>query len=107
MKSFFFASDGFENENKSRIIKYIGTKKKTKRLDCEKRMLLDKYNTQLNRHLKTLNYLSVIEADSKFNKNKTQIAEILNIKAQVQKDVIEITSKINQFKLKYKIASSI
>lgn len=79
-------------------------KRKTKQTDYEKRLKLKKYNQQLNRCLKTLDYLTYVEINSGFKNNiEEQLLEILNLKVQVQKDIIDITSKINQYKLSYKI----
>ncbi|SFZ94284.1 hypothetical protein SAMN05428642_10445 [Flaviramulus basaltis] len=106
-----FSNDIFKVDNKLSVINdcksFTFFKKNRKRLDYEKRLKLKKYYQQLNRYLKTLDYLSYVEINSGFKNNiEQQLAEILNLKAKVQQDIIDITSKINQYKLKHKIIAN-
>lgn len=77
-------------------------KKKSKSLDLESDLKLKKYNEQLNKCLKTLDYISNVELSSCLKNNMDQLSEILNFKSQIQRDVIELTSKINTYKLIHK-----
>ncbi|OEK08302.1 hypothetical protein A8C32_02290 [Flavivirga aquatica] len=73
-------------------------KEKIKLEDIEIILKLKKYNEQLIWSLKTLEYISFIEVNSVTKDNLDQLFEILNLKTNIQRDVIEITKKVSYYK---------
>jgi len=55
---------------------------------------LKKYNSQLSRNLKTLNYIFLLELDSDFIKDSKRSVDILNLKESLQREVIRNTKLI-------------
>ena len=64
--------------------------------NCEIRLKLKKYNQQLNRSLKTLIYITKMEAGASHNLD--QLKDLFNLKKNVQYEVIRITRQINYCK---------
>lgn len=79
---------------------FMGIQKKAKSIQPEKKieikLKLKKYSQQLNRSLNTLTYISVMEADSVTKKE--QLKNLLNLKANVQYEIVRITKKISYYR---------
>lgn len=76
----------------------IGTsrKKQTKRTETEQE--LKKCKQQLNRNLKTLTYISIMEVKAEIKNNAEKLSNLLNLKSSVQHEIIRLTEKINEYK---------
>lgn len=85
----------FENDiNKSKSV-YVKNSS-VKRICTTKAHLTEVYNKKLKAHLKLLNYILTLEMSTSYKGGEQQVAEILSIKTQVQKDIIDLTQKINR-----------
>ncbi|MUU76909.1 hypothetical protein [Winogradskyella endarachnes] len=63
--------------------------------------LLNKYNKQLNRSLKTLKYIAEMEIQLKTDKDNFK--DLFNLKKNIQLDVVRLTAKINFYRSKLQI----
>lgn len=63
----------------------------------EVKKLLKTYNQKLNRNLKTLAYISIMEIKPEVVSDTKQYDNIINLKSSVQREVIKITERINYY----------
>ena len=77
-----------DTQNKMELIK--------PEINIETELKLKKYYQQLRRSLKTLTYISLMEADA--SNSKDRLKALLNLKENVQHEVIRITRQINFYK---------
>ena len=62
------------------------------------KLKLDKYNTELNRSLKTLEYVQLMENRTDSSIAKNHFKELFNLKETVEKEIIKAAEKINHYK---------
>lgn len=60
---------------------------------------IKKQSHQLRRNLKTLDYISRLEANAGLDDNAEQLEEIKNLKNGVQRQIIKNTSLLNKYRL--------
>ena len=68
----------------------------TTEVDIE--LQIKKQSRQLRRNLKTLNYISIIEARPHMIKNKQRLEEIKNLKDSLQREIIRNTKLLNDYR---------
>lgn len=56
------------------------------------------YSRQLNRNLKTLDYISIMEMKAEIEDNIALLLDLLNLKESVQRELIINTQQINHYK---------
>lgn len=66
--------------------------------DAEILLQLKRLNRQLSRNLKTLVYISKIEAKSKRNNSKDYLVEFFEFKKNIQREILKITKNIKHIK---------
>lgn len=59
--------------------------------------IIKKYNNQLVRHLKTLQYIEFIESKLTFKNNEKQLNEISELKLNLRYDILRLSKKINEY----------
>lgn len=73
--------------------------KKGKISDSEINLKLKKYNQELNRYIKTLSYISIMEVKYENKDDFEQLKKLFCLKEKIQREVIRTTKKITHFKL--------
>ncbi len=95
-----FAIDFKQVKTTSSSIKKRNSIKNTKN-DISKNsineLIIKKYNNQLVRHLKTLQYIEFIESKLTFKTNEKQLNEISELKLNVRYDILRLSKKINEY----------
>ena len=84
-----------QNQNVS-YLEHKKTIERKQEMAVEIQAKIKKYNKQLNRSLKTLTYVSVMETSPKTTTENLQ--SVFNLKRSLQFEVVRITAKINDLK---------
>lgn len=109
-KPFNLPSPNFINHQYLSAVNYNQSKQsnaETKLTHSEIESKLKKYSRQLNRNLKTLQYIFLLELDSEFIKDSKRSLDILNLKESLQREVIRNTKQINDCKAQIREVSSV
>jgi hypothetical protein len=69
-------------------------KRNTRLVDCDQ---LKIYKQHLTRALKTLEYINIIEFNSKVKRTSLQSIELKDLKVNIQRQVLRISKLINEF----------
>jgi len=85
---------------KGKIKNFIKRKDKLDSAAIETNIQIKKQRSQLKRNLKTLNYITSLEANYCAVKDSKRLKDVINLKESLEREVIRNTKLLNHYKLK-------